>query len=723
MIDINAAADYDYEGAGEMKYNFINWYLDASYSTVFQDTYEDEYYLANDEAYLDSASWADVHDRYLIFVPGTGFVEAGGVYSASTHYYLFDKDAFFAASFASLSASTWASDKTIFFTFDQAARKYVPATDTYDSGAVYYSRYKDVTAVIANRLTAGWETNKAKYYTKEGDVFVKVTGAYDPSADYYASSSMFMSLVVSRDIVLYAKWMDISRGSEGLVYELVTDSVSGEKAYVVIDYVNNAESRQAGYYATTQQYYYVTTNDNGMIPEIVAQDDEMIELQIPASVSSYKEATSLAADIYAAGTWNTDYLRFLIYNTISFSFEPATRTYNSSVVYYDRNDPIVYPVVGIRRNAFDRYKTHINIVNLPLNLYFIEEGAFDLCPIQNFTRAKPRTSETELDYVVVDVNAAEIGIAVYQKDAYTRTIIGSESTPYVYNFPVANTLISYAVGNKTYTSYTVLPNTKVIGDSAFRNSTLIDVELSDDVERIGSYAYSKSDVSAFYVRASITEIGEYAFSQCLSLSRVSAQENAALRYIGKNAFEGTTWFNNQKGIVKLTWLSGSAQTGALIGFNVATGGGFVNYDKENEEYVVYDATGAVDAGGDFYAISSGNDKIMFKHRKNDSGQIEGVSIHSLIIGTKVTVIADYAFDVKQGFKEFVISAQNLRYIGNNAFKDCPLLEKITFEDATAGVDMGSDVFSGKGASSLTVVDASGLVMTGNNWTEYSEIIR
>lgn len=723
MNDINASADYDYEGAGEMKYNFINWYLDSSYSTVFQDTYEDEYYLANDEAYLDSASWADVYNRYMIFVPGTGFVAATSVYSSTTKYYLYNKDAFFVASFASLSALTWSTDRDLFFTYDSVARKYVPATGTYDSSLVYYSRYKDVTSVISNRLTAGWAVNKAKYYTKEGDLFVKVTGAYDPTKDYYASSSMYMSLVVSRDIVLYAKWMDISRGSEGLVYELVTDSVSGEKYYVVIDYVNYAESRQAGYYSTQHQYYYVTTNDNGMIPEVIAQDNEMIELQIPASVSSYEEATALAASIYAAGTWSTDYTRFLIYNTISFSYEPATKTYNASAVYYDRNNPLIYPVIGIRKNAFDRYKTHINIVNLPLNLYFIEEGAFNLCPVQNFTRAKPRTSETELNYVVVDINSAEIGIAVYQKDAYNRTIISSEETPYVYNFPMANTLISYAVGNKSYNSYGVLAGTKVIGDAAFRNSVLADIELPTTVERIGDYAYSKSSVTAFYAYAALTEIGEYAFSQCLSLSRVTAAENSSLRYIGRDAFSGTAWFNNQKGIVKLTWIANSTQTGALIGFNVATGGGFVNYDKENDEYVVYDENGNVDPTGEYYAISNGNDKIMFKYGRNDVGQIDKVSIYGLIIGTKVTVIADYAFDVKQGFKEFVIAAQNLRYIGNKAFKDCPLLETITFDGATAGVDMGGDVFSGKGENSLTVVDNSGLVMTGNNWSEYSEIIR
>ena len=156
---------------------------------------------------------------------------------------------------------------------------------------------------------------------------------------------------------------------------------------------------------------------------------------------------------------------------------------------------------------------------------------------------------------------------------------------------------------------------------------------------------------------------------------------------------------------------------------MATGGGFVNYDKENGEYVVYDENGNVDANGEYYAISSGNDKIMFKYSKNDLGQIDKVAIYGLIIGTKVTTIADSAFDVKQGFKEFFIAAQNLRYIGDNAFKDCPLLEKITFDGATVGVDIGRDVFSGKGANSLTVVDSSDLVMTGNNWSEYSEIIR
>ena len=721
MNDINAAADYDYEGAGEMKYNFINWYLDSSYSTVFLDAYEDEYYLADDEAYLDSVSWSGMYSRYSIFTPGVGFSAAGSSYSSTQSYYLYDKDSFYAAAFASLCVSTWTSDYENFFTYNAALRRYEPATDTYDASATYYSKYKDVTTVISTRLAGGWEANKAKYYIKSGDTFVKVTGEYDAGQHYYASSAMYMSLVVSRDIVLYAKWMDISRGSEGLVYELVTDDTNGEKAFVVIDYVNNAESRAAGYYSTSEQYYYVTANDNGMIPEIIAQENEMIELQIPATISAYREATALAASVYAGGRWATEYSDFLVYNTVSFSYEPAGRTYNSNAVYYDKNSSVIYPVIGIRKNALDRYKTHINIVNLPLNLYFIEEGAFNLCPVENFTRAKPRTSETELDYVVLDINSDEKGIALYQQDAFDHVLISREG--YIYSYPTANTLIAYAVANSSYVSYTVRVGTKVVGDYAFRNSVLTGIELPNTVQRIGKYAYNKAAITSFYVYASIVEIGEYAFSQCLSLSRVIAENEASLMFIGKDAFEGTAWFRNQKGIVKLTWLSGGAQTGAIIGFNVATGGGFANYDKTNDEYTVYDESGAVSATGNYYAITSGNDKIMFECTKNDSNQVTAVTLHGVIIGTKIVTIADYAFDVKLGFKEFFISAQNLRYIGNMAFKDCPLLDKITFDGATAGVDMGSGVFSGKGASSLTVVDASGLVRTGNNWSAYAEIIR
>ena len=440
MSDINAASDYDYEGAGEMKYNFINWYLDPSYSSVFLDAYEDEYYSADEEAYLDSASWADVYTLYHTYTAGTGFVTAGSVYSDSTDYYLYDEYGFYAAEFASLSAASWAHDHVFFFTYDSETRKYVPATDTYSSTAVYYSKYKDVTSVIRSRLTGGWENNKAKYYTKEGDTFVRVTGSYDPAEKYYASSSIYMTLVVNRDLNLYAKWMDISRGSEGLVYELVADSTTGEKGYVVIDYVNIAESKSAGYYATSEQYYYVTANDNGMIPETIAQENEKIELQIPASITAYAEATVLAAASYAAGRWSTEYSDFLTYNTVSFSYEIAGKTYSPSAVYYDRNSVVVYPVIGIKNGALDRYKTHVNIVNLPLNLYFIEEGAFNLCPIESITRAKPRTSETALDYVIVDTNTDEVGIAIYQKNAYPHGFVGSSG--YIYALPGGNTLLT-----------------------------------------------------------------------------------------------------------------------------------------------------------------------------------------------------------------------------------------------------------------------------------------
>ncbi len=729
MADVNAANDYDYEGAGELKYRFIDWYVDEFYSAAFLNRKDDEYYEATQDAYLDQADWEDVYDNYWVFNSLTNaFEQATSVYSDAITYYLYDAGAYYATDVAHLYYTHWDSIFSLLYVYQQDTRSYVALDEhsVYDPEAVYYWRYKDVTSVLVAQLK-GWSTNYKKYYIKVGErAYEQATDVYEPTATYYASSGLYMSFIVDKDITLYARWMDISRGTEGLVYELVTDMDSGEQYYVVIDFVNKKQSMDAGYYNCSEQYYFVTTNDNGMIPEIVAQEGDKIELLIPPTITSYQEATAEATAAWVAGEWATRYSNYLVYNTITYMYEAATKEFSATTVYYNKNVQKVYPVIGIKKLALDRYKTYITEVNLPLNLYFIEEGAFNLCPIVSVSRAKARTTETELNYVVVD-ERDKIGIAIYQKDAYTGNIRGNGTDPYVYTFPAANTILTYAVANTNYISYTVLAGTVRVGDYAFRGSNLTEISFGNTpvIEEIGAYAFSLSGLTAFVVYSSIKSIDEYAFYHATDLARVSVQADSVLRSIGKSAFDDTAWFKTQKGLVKLNWRSDSQSVGAIVGYNVPTGGGYVYYDTNNGSYVTYNEQGQQTEGGMYYAISSDDesgDRILFRLTMEDN-RILAITLSGVVIETKIVFIADNAFDVQLGFKSFILNAVKLEYIGDEAFSNCPLLETITFNNAVAGIDIGHRVFSGKGSNSLTIVDTADIVMTGDNWSEYDNVIR
>ena len=775
MNDINAASDYDYEGAGEMKYDFRRWYLDASYTTPFDETVEAKYYLATDAARLDSkttADWNSIKDMYYVFEPTVGFLKkATEGYDENVDYYSYDAGSFHAgdlaayvydkwnyykgglfvsrdgeyvtveddfdadefyftydkvnesydqlddAALAELHGGAWSSYYTEFFTYDRSSRKYIPATTTFDKNAVYYSRYKKITTLVSSRL-GGWDVNKEKYYVLKNGVYEKAGDSYVEGTDYYTSSSLYMSFVVTKDIILYANWMDISRGTEGLAYELVTNDVTGEKGYVVIDFVNNSQGAEKGYNAG-KQYYYVTTNDNNSIPEII---EDTVELQIPASISSYKEATDLAAE--SSEKWSTEYVNFLIYNTSTFSYEVADRTYRNDVVYYDRNTQVFYPVIGIRKNALERYRTRITRVDLPLNLYFIEEGAFNLCPITSITRAEPRVSETALSYIIVDTNDNGMGVAIYQDDPFTGRIVGSEETPYEYSPAAGKTVLAYAVGSAD-THYALRAGTVRIGDYVFRNSSLTEVAFGDApvIKSIGKYAFSKTALSSFVVYSGIEDIGEYAFEQVVSLSRVIAQDNSSLKHIGKDAFEGTLWFRKQPGIVRLGWtntVGSPVSTGAIVGFNVATGGGAANYDRANGgAYATYNDKGEFRENGDgnYYAVSNGADRVLYLCTKNINGVVIDVTLYGIVVDTDVRLIGDNAFDVAQGFKKIVISSPELKYIGKGAFQNSPQLERVVLGERNSSVsidEIGKNAFSG--CSRLTTIEYFGTLDSWCNIT-------
>ncbi len=813
MADINAANDYDYEGAGDLKFNFINWYTNASYNTLFNGATEKGYYESTDEAWMDQAPWAEVYMNYFTydnincrferasvsgFVPTQTYYEidyrnaskeaaadfgSGKWDKAHTSYYLYDeslklfyvadtsysfgntyykKDTgkLFADTEISLSvynAGLWSDHHNQFFTYD--GQKYVTADEVYDSSAVYYAPYKNVTSIIASDL-AGWEINYEKYYVYDSvaGAYIKATNVFDSTATYYQYSAMYWELVVSQDISLYAKWMDISRGSEGLVYELVFDETTGENAYIVIDYITAADNVYSN-----EEYYYVTTNDNGNIPENIVGAGETIELQIPASITSYLVAVPTEDE---KENWRNNYQNYYVYNKNTFSYVDAKNVFDENAVYYDKFSPVSYPVIGIKSDALDRFRSSITIVNLPLNLFFIEEGSFNLCPIETFTRAAARSGEQELQYIILDVTTDGFGVAVYQFDRYDHIITCPDGK--AVNIPSEKTILAYAVG-KTDTSYEIMENTKRIAAYAFRNARVTGIEYDySALVSIGEFAFDNTALIAFTIASNVEIIGQSAFSRSIYLDRITVQDDSRLTEIGEKAFYGTSWYKAQKGLVRLFWkvnvysaapteysrnnvyykyaggqyietaVSASDQSdwgnqyvnyyiselrrrAVLVGLNTATAGGYANYDMQSGFLVRYNEDGTENASGDYVAIScedDSGDRILFYYPE---GSVS-CTRHSVVLSSDYLYIAKGALKGLE-VQRVVLHAPYLAKIDDEAFMNCPLLNELVFVDASDAIAIGQNVFSGKGEKSLTIEDASGLVMGGDGWSEYENIIK
>ncbi len=753
MNDINRANNYDYEGAGDIKYNFIGWYEDANYTKVFlpNTITSNEYVDATQEALLDSLTWDQVYDDYYSFNKTTySFVTAPYTYSDAETYYQKDDKSYYQTSELAKTVfddGKWEQCKDLFyvFTMETGSAKYKKA-GAYSAENVYYTHYKNVTSVIESCLL-GWSVNYTQYYVKS------VTGEYLPAIDtfdvnqtYYKSNAMNLSFYVQADTVLYAKWMDISRGTEGLVYEMVCEEGSDEIAgYVVIDLVNRTQSERYKNIDTV----YITANDNNTIPQTVVADGKKLELQFPASIDGYGKAT-ITPDI--VDDWENMYEEYYVFNKTGYYYEPADRNYNSAVTYYDKYDKKTYPVIGVKKEALQRYSQYIYIVNLPLNLDFIEEGAFDLCPIERITRAKARAGETAKNTVIIDDNNDyTMGVAIYQQEDCGVVYVSKNDASVRYTSTTPKTIITYAVNtdlNKGK-SYTLLDGTVRIGEHAFSHANIDSVtyqtdEVSSTLQTIGAYGFDNSKISKFTVAHTVTEIGEKAFNQCIDLSNFVLMNNSLLRKVGANALYGTDFYKSQKALVCLEWTdTQGGQTATkkiLLSFNPNTGDGYQNYDKDEvttqlyyyNQAITYDAgtsdytpssTAAEsfvkDAAGEYVIVYSDDteDYIAYRYKKDEYSQRD-----TIVLGGDYVAIADNAFE-KIAIKRVIINAKYLEEIGSSVFSNSVSLEEIWFMEATGSVDIGEGVFDGKMDDTLTIIDPSGLVRNGENWSLYDNVIQ
>lgn len=97
--------------------------------------------------------------------------------------------------------------------------------------------------------------------------------------------------------------------------------------------------------------------------------------------------------------------------------------------------------------------------------------------------------------------------------------------------------------NSAYTDFVMLPRmVTVIGERAFRDSELSYILFEDGSRliEIGDYAFENSAIRNIEIPASVRNIGEYAFSGCEELTEVSFQDNCELIMIGDCFLSGSS---------------------------------------------------------------------------------------------------------------------------------------------------------------------------------------
>jgi uncharacterized repeat protein (TIGR02543 family) len=371
----------------------------------------------------------------------------------------------------------------------------------YESNSIIASSYENEWSYYAysdsaDNLNSIYDEGTTEYYFAGWyyDSFYTQSAA-DIADDL--TDSMSFSFTVDSNIVLYAKWIDKKKGSEGLIFEKI-----GDNEVVVVNYMDYDQYNSSDYDASA---YSQNLNDQDSMPRDLGTE---ISLQIP---SEHK-----------------------------FVLEDGTIE--------------VCSVVGIVAGAFDNNYSIITDITIPNGIEFIEESVFKLCSLSNIYY---ESSDIDYDYFYVDSEIALYqNISCIEYDGITLED-GRVLDSYNNGTLIVYANIS---SNTTYTVFDEINGNAVteIYDYAFISaSNLITVDIGENISNIGDYAFMGCNkLTTVNLPNSLTEIGASAFKDSSLLVNINFVDSdsyptSVLSSVGKDAFKNTLWLINQDGVIIL----------------------------------------------------------------------------------------------------------------------------------------------------------------------------
>ena len=432
--------------------------------------------------------------------------------------------------------------------------------------------------------------------------------------------------------------------------------------------------------------------------------------------------------------------------TFNVTGSDTNRWYASGVYKYDFKTNQIY-TIKFEAMAVD-YVRYINVQygwnettqkGLQEDNFYIPTGSYQTFTLESFTLPTDNGWDFNLWFQCAD-QAGAFKIRNVQIDEETIGLAYKLNGPVGPNHDYWYTVTGYT-GTGTYVSIPAQKGIYWVGgidDGAFEgNSTIQTIVIGGHVERIGDNAFKGStalsqidlqqawDGSEFTV--ALKYIGESAFEDCTPTNylQITGNPPANLLEIGDNAFKNSKLYGNPLTLPHgLTTIGAGAfeNTSSVFGVNIPASvtsmgaGAFAGWVAQQTITVEQAQANTANWGANW----SGNATVQYASldltytfNNGDSYIVDGYAgteteivipgIHDGVDGTwPVVAIGDDAFNGDVNITKVTLPA-SVYYIGEEAFKDCTLLNTINLNNVTY---FGDSAFEG----------CSALYNTGNNFS-------
>lgn len=338
--------------------------------------------------------------------------------------------------------------------------------------------------------------------------------------------------------------------------------------------------------------------------------------------------------------------------------------------------------------------TGLTTVTIPNSVIIIDNYAFSGC-----TGLTSITIPDSVTSIGSQVFSGCTGLASIMGSATNTNLVATQANPSSF---IVNITSGTSIGNSAFRgckglkSVTIPDSVTSIGQEAFYNCTgLTSVTIPDSVPNIGYNAFkgctgltkiTGSSTVASHIASTCnsqsfevvitsgTSIRASAFSGCTGLTSITIPDSVTS--IGQDAFEGTTWYNNQPdGLVyagKVAYkYKGTLQSNSLIILEEGTLG--------ISGKAFYNCTGLVGIGISDSVTNIGNS--AFYNCSN---------LTVIDIPNSVTSIDIYAFSGCTGLTSIIIG-KGVTNIGDNAFEGCTGLTSVTIPASVTSI--GTSAFN------------------------------